>query len=134
MSHQATSWAIRLELPPALKLVLMCLAHYANREGLDSYPGMAKLEKDTGLSNRTIQKSLTVLCEQSLISCLNGRSGGRGNRSSYQLHFDISGPETPKFTTQNPEIGATETPKLVQQTPKLVQENPEIHDIALIRI
>jgi hypothetical protein len=128
MSHQATEWAIKLELSPTLKLLLMCLAHHANKEGLDSYPGMAKLEKETGLSNRTIQKNITVLCELGLISSLNGRVGGRGNRSSYQLHFDSSGPETPNSTPQNPETGATKTPKLAQENPETDATNPETDD------
>ena len=88
MSVQAMTWAIECKCPtPASKLVLMCLANYANKGG-EAYPGQQALADDSGLSKRTVVTALSALEEAGFIS-REHRQRKDGSRTSdiYQLHI-----------------------------------------------
>lgn len=75
MSYQALTWATRIDrhtLPrPADKYVLLMLANYADAEGGSVFPSIARLEKDTHLARRTIQRALRRLEKAGLIQPAN---------------------------------------------------------------
>jgi len=71
MSIQATAWALELPtktLPsPTERHVLLVLANYANHDGTSVYPSISRIEKETGLNRRTIQRSLRNLEKHGLL-------------------------------------------------------------------
>ncbi len=88
MSVQAMSWAIEVGCPnSSAKLVLMCLANYADRKGY-AYPGQKSLAKDSGLGVRTVQRTLDALVEAGLIS-KNHRQRDNGSRTSDEYFLNL---------------------------------------------
>jgi hypothetical protein len=87
------------------KLVLLILADHARDDGSHSYPGTARIVADTGLSERTVQKSIARLEAGRLLSA--NRPPGR--RVEYTLHLDRTEPgrsEPSGRTTRTPEPAA----------------------------
>lgn len=75
---------------PTVKLVALTLATYANgRTGGSIRPGIQRLAQVTGLSERTIIRSVKELEELGMVSCVRRGSsfgrGGKGMASTYQL-------------------------------------------------
>lgn len=75
MSVQAMAWAIEQQEITAAegRLVLICLANYANASGEDAFPSNARLCRDTGLSESTVRRWLQRLQALSLI-CLGNQA------------------------------------------------------------
>lgn len=69
LSIQAYSWAIDQQLvsEPTTQLVLMCLAYYAGVDGCNAFPSVARLARDSRLSERAVQKALKRLVELGVI-------------------------------------------------------------------
>lgn len=63
------AWALtqRRVTEPAARFVLVCLGNYADANGCNSFPSLATLKADTGLSERTIHRSLKLLLLSSTI-------------------------------------------------------------------
>jgi hypothetical protein len=66
MSWEARKWADKksmdYELDPTTRLVLDRLANHANRDlGQQTWPGLSRLELETGLSERTIRRCIKKL-------------------------------------------------------------------------
>jgi len=75
----------RCRLSPMTKYVGFALAQYANTDGTNAFPSVAKLALVTGLAERTIRKGLTDLRGLGLI--VRDRKGGmRGTQSYSDLH------------------------------------------------
>lgn len=70
MSIQAIAWVLdhKLNIKPAHKLVLICLANYAGEDGQDAFPSVATIAKHTEMSERSVQRILQDLLHARLIS------------------------------------------------------------------
>lgn len=87
MSWQATNWALEQHCgSPGRKLVLLCLANEADRNGRCS-PTQAALARDTEQGERTVRGHLAALEEMALISRQSRRSqvGNDFAADEYQL-------------------------------------------------
>lgn len=61
MSVQAITWAIGQEISvPAQKLLLICLANYADKEGV-CWPGQKALAEDTCMTDRSVRTHIKAL-------------------------------------------------------------------------
>lgn len=69
LSWQASAWAIEQQdiTEPHARFVLVSLANYAGPTGENSFPSLARVCRDTGLSERTVRRCLRKLEEASLI-------------------------------------------------------------------
>jgi hypothetical protein len=69
LSIQAVAWALnqrRVKLPTR-RLVLMCLANYADAKGANSFPSLVRLSLDTGLDERNVRRHLRALEQDGVI-------------------------------------------------------------------
>lgn len=93
MSWQATNWALEQHCgSPGRKLVLLCLANYADRAGRCA-PSQASLARETEQGERTVRSHLAGLEEQGLIVRLQRRSETGIDSDAYFL--TIPGIEVP---------------------------------------
>lgn len=63
------AWAIEQQdvTEPVARFVLLCLANYAAADGSAAFPSVTRLARDTGLSERAVQKHLRKLEELAVI-------------------------------------------------------------------
>lgn len=80
MSVKAINWAFEQEVEPALKVILLALADWADGDGV-AYPGQKSLARKTSISERTLRRHLQTLEEMGLIE-RRRRSLDNGNRTS----------------------------------------------------
>ena len=105
MSIQAMAWVLKQKIGDATaKHVLMCLANYAGEDGENAFPSVARLEKDTELSERTIREKLVYLVDKGFIK--HGDQGmaaayyKRKDRTSVCYDFVLRGaPDAPREST-----------------------------------
>ncbi len=88
MSYEATDWAASLDIPSVPKLVLMNMGRYADSDGGRCFPGVSQLAKDSSMSERNLQRMLRELETWGLVTAVNEKGGGRGNRTEYKLHLE----------------------------------------------
>lgn len=75
MSRIATDWAWSQAIKPAThKLILLSMADRADEHHC-CYPSIARLERDTGLDRKTIQKGVAAMIESGLITDTGKRAG-----------------------------------------------------------
>lgn len=89
MSVQAVTWAMAADTKTSsMKLVLMCLANYAGRDGT-AHPGQKSIATESKLSLRTVNTCLKRLEEDGFIT-RKRRVRDDGSRTSdlYQLQID----------------------------------------------
>ncbi len=69
LSIQAYSWAIDQQLidDPITQLVLMCLSYYAGADGSNAFPSVARLARNTRLSERSVQNALRKLIRMKVL-------------------------------------------------------------------
>jgi AraC-like DNA-binding protein len=71
MSWEARDWADRksidYELDPTTRLVLDRMANHADKQGNNIFPSLSTLERETGLSERTIRRSIKKLLAVGLL-------------------------------------------------------------------
>lgn len=71
MSWEARAWADRTsedyELDPTTRLVLDRMANHADKQGNNVFPALSTLERETGLSERTIRRSIKKLLAVGLL-------------------------------------------------------------------
>lgn len=67
MSVEAMSEVFGSALEPTLRLVMLTLANYANKEGCSIYPSVSTIAINTGLSERTIQNSIKLLISKKIL-------------------------------------------------------------------
>ena len=108
MSIEAVSWALKQDVPPAEKLVLVSLADHHNRATGLCIPGQASVGEQTSMSVRTVQRHLKSLEGRGLIvRQARFRPEGRGRTSdSYILQGDNL---TPKTVSKGDKSGRTNT-------------------------
>ncbi len=90
MSIEAVSWALKQDLAPSEKLVLVSLADHHNRGTGLCIPSQSSIGEQTCMSVRTVQRHLKSLESQGLIKrSARFRPEGRGRTSdSYILQGD----------------------------------------------
>ena len=75
MSRKATDWVWNQKIKPAThKLVLLSMADRANEE-FCCWPSIARVEKDTNLDRKTIQKAINSLAESGYLHDTGGKKG-----------------------------------------------------------
>lgn len=89
MTIKAMNWAWEVDLPPALKLVLLKLADRANDDG-ECWPGQASIAKACGIGERTLVRHLATLEAMGLLQ-KQLRYGEDGRRSTNIYRLDIDG-------------------------------------------
>lgn len=72
--------------PNGRRLVLMALAKHANNDGTNCFPSVDTLAKLSGVRRSTVQRSLTVLELEGMVTTLHRGGRGRGDVTRYQLH------------------------------------------------
>jgi DNA-binding transcriptional ArsR family regulator len=109
MSVQAITWAIKQEIASsAQKLVLICLANYADAEGV-CFPGQTRLAKDASMTDRSVRTHLKALEDTGLITRQERRRADMTRTSDeYELHinrktFPVEGEPTGRFASDLPE-------------------------------
>lgn len=90
--HQTYDWtrAIReSDLPPLARLVAHTLADYMSAATGQAFPSNARLQRDTGLSERAVRKHLGVLVESGWLDVVErgGIRGGRRQATRYVRRF-----------------------------------------------
>lgn len=109
IEYSTKVWAIK-GITPTDKLVLLCLADFANERG-EAWPSVATIVKKTGLVERTIQASIKRLKASQNLEIKAG--AGRKNTNLYII--------------KNPAADAPRsgcTPHLTTETPHLTALNP----------
>jgi Helix-turn-helix domain len=108
LSIQAMAWAIEQQeiKEPVTRLVLLCLANYAGADGSHAFPSIARLQRDTGLSERSIRQHLRKLETASLIQRGNRLFAvtkiGRADRVPlvYDIIMQRGAPDSPREVTR----------------------------------
>lgn len=88
MTIRAMNWAWEVELPPALKLVLLKLADRANDDG-ECWPGQASVAKACGIGARTLVRHIAALEQMGLIKT-EKRYGDDGKRETNMYVLSLS--------------------------------------------
>src|SRR5690349_8891357 len=84
MSIQVMAWVLKQEVGDSTaKHVLMCLANYAGEDGTNAFPSVARLQKDTELSERAIRYKLDYLVDKGFI-----RLGDQGMAAFHSKRSD----------------------------------------------
>lgn len=69
-------------ISPTVRTVYRALLQYANRKTWSCFPSVNTIAKDTGLSTRTVRRSLKVLEHEELILRINRKRENNGNTSN----------------------------------------------------
>jgi DNA-binding transcriptional ArsR family regulator len=75
----------RARMHPTTKLVALLVASYADPDGTNIYPGVAKLAVQSRQSYRTVQRELQLLRKAGLVAVTKRQGERRGWRAGYQL-------------------------------------------------
>jgi len=108
MSFVAEGWAWEQECPTsAAKLVLVCLAWYANKEGERAFPSIQTICRRTHLNPKTVRKALSALCASGLTErCL--RPGDDANKPHLSAEYRLKIGDTPLPNTEGVPLPNTE--------------------------
>jgi len=89
MSIHAVSWALRQDLPPVAKFVLVALCERANSETGQCWPGLDDVAKSVSLSPRSIVSYIGALVRNGYVTKqpIRGKDGKRRN-NHYWIMFD----------------------------------------------
>lgn len=89
MSYHLAAWAMDVDVPPREKLLLILIASYANDDG-ECFPSQTTLAYRSGLSRRTVLRSLAELEERGVITRRPNRRSD-GSRSSDTIRLNVHG-------------------------------------------
>ena len=108
MSYHLAAWAMDVDVPPREKLMLILIASHANDEG-ECFPSQTTLAYRSGLSRRTVLRSLAELEERGVINRRQRRRPD-GSRSSDTIRLNVHGaPVRPPLAGGNLTDGARVT-------------------------
>lgn len=108
MSYHLAAWAMDVDVPPREKLLLILIASHANDEG-ECFPSQTTLAYRSGLSRRTVLRSLADLEERGIIARRQRRRPD-GSRSSDTIRLNVHGaPVRPPLAGGNLTDGARVT-------------------------
>ena len=100
MSYHLAAWAMDVDVPPREKLMLILIASHANDEG-ECFPSQTTLAYRSGLSRRTVLRSLAELEERGIITRRQRRRPD-GSRSSDTIRLNVHGaPVRPPLAAGN---------------------------------
>lgn len=85
MSILLMNLAFQTPLPPAEKLVLLCLCDWANDEGGRLYPSIEQVAKKATVSESTARRILQRLIADGLLAVVGNEAGGRGKAREYAI-------------------------------------------------
>jgi len=100
VSWRLTDRVLDLLLPGDQERVLLRLARHANDLGASCRPGIRLLTRETGCSERTVQRALLALQRGGYIRPVAYPQGGRGKATEWQLCAD-------RWIVENPVTGDT---------------------------
>lgn len=80
-------WAVETELPTTQKIILMLLAHYADKDHT-CYPGQTLLASNAGLGERATRNAVSALEKQGLVY-RQKRFRKDGTRTSDLYHLNV---------------------------------------------
>jgi DNA-binding transcriptional ArsR family regulator len=108
VSYHLAAWAMDVDVPPREKLMLILIASHANDEG-ECFPSQTTLAYRSGLSRRTVLRSLAELEERGIITRRQRRRPD-GSRSSDTIRLNVHGaPVRPPLAGGNLTDGARVT-------------------------
>lgn len=108
MSYHLAAWAMDVDVPPREKLMLILIASHANDDG-ECFPSQTTLAYRSGLSRRTVLRSLAELEERGVINRRQRRRPD-GSRSSDTIRLNVHGaPVRPPLAGGNLTDGARVT-------------------------
>lgn len=81
------AWATTVELPTTQKIILMLLAHHADKD-MTCYPGQTRLAQQAGLGERATRNALKELEAKGLIY-RQKRFRKDGTRTSDLCHLNV---------------------------------------------
>lgn len=90
MSLERVSWAWKLPLPTATKLVLLAIADHANEDGF-CWPGVVRIATKCNLSERSVQRHIRVLVARGFLQ-VEERHRPDGSQSSNLYHLPTVSP------------------------------------------
>ena len=100
MSYHLAAWAMDVDVPPREKLLLILIASHANDDG-ECFPSQTTLAYRSGLSRRTVLRSLAELEERGVINRRQRRRPD-GSRSSDTIRLNVHGaPVRPPLAAGN---------------------------------
>lgn len=108
MSVEAWAWALKRKTgSQGRKLVLLCLANYASKNGL-CWPAQSSIAKQTEQSIDTLQRRLDELEEAGFLTRVErpAQNGKKGGKYLYQLQMKA---ETPTINDEEDDLEAPET-------------------------
>jgi hypothetical protein len=109
VSFQATKFVIGLHgLNPSQKAVAHAFAYHADKDGMNSYPAMERVARESGFqSKRGAQKIVRQLEEMGVITAETAKTGGRGRDKAtvYRLNLKYAAgqKDEPQFTVSDDE-------------------------------
>lgn len=90
MSVQAITWAIEQDISvPAQKLLLICLANYANEDGV-CWPGQKRLARDCSMTERSVRTHVKALEDAGYLTRKARRRDSDQTRTSDEYTLNIS--------------------------------------------
>jgi hypothetical protein len=93
MSLKAMIWALDLQVPGTVKLVLVTLGEYADKEGV-CWPGYPELSSRASVSEGTVRRSIKNLVEWGLIEAIERfHPSGKQRSNLYKLRLDRQAPD-----------------------------------------
>lgn len=117
MSVEAIAWALKIKAgSPSAKVVLLCLANYADRKGR-CWPSQASLAVQTEQSVDTVQRRLAELEDLGILTKVQreGQNGRSGGKYFYLLSIPIDAEDEEIDETTTPQYAAwsnSTTPQL----------------------
>jgi hypothetical protein len=131
------AWEYPVSGLPSVKLVLLVLAWYADKDGRNAWPSVPTMARQTGLSPRAVQASLLYLKQASLIQVERPSRGTlpTGYRLTLPLkpvhHCTNSTPEAIAPLDQLPLQPMRATPAIIAPTPEAIAPNPSDQSISV---
>src|SRR6185369_1171944 len=92
MSIVAIDYVFRnRRLNPAGKLVMLAIANFADAQGGRSFPSVKMIEELTGLSERTVLRTIKKLSKDNELIVFRSGKRGPGNSNRYQIPLENTG-------------------------------------------
>lgn len=125
----AAIWESRA-VSPTERLILLALNEFVDKAGR-CFPGQARLAEMTGMSDRTIRRSLTALAAAGIIKIsARYRPSGGQTSNKYQIIFEALGGDPPGNAVRPPSSPCPPTPGHSDRPPQdtvtydLIQKEP----------
>ncbi len=118
MSNVAKNWALRQDLKPVPKLILLVLADIANDQGI-CWPSITTLAGKVGVTPRTVQRTIQRLVRRDLIT-VEQRYRGDGSCSSNRYRLSLDSGDN---VSLSPDCGDT-TPRHERRGPPVTSVTP----------